>query len=234
MGKREDMQSTKERILETALRLFSEKGYGAVSVRDIAGAVGIRESSLYYHFKNKQDIFDTIVSFCFGRAEAYFRDRGLPFAQGDDVSMYRGAGQSRLEELLLSTFGYFFDDPWNVRFRKLLTVNQYENEKAKQIYRSLYRDYPLQFQRRLFAGLMEQGEFRRTDPETAALEFYGPVFLLIHTCDSLEEAGEMLKRHIRQFAGLYRLPAEQARQREAEEEKESGGQEEKTGGEKEQ
>ena len=200
-----ETQTTRERIVGTALRLFSEKGYGAVSVRDIAGAVGIRESSLYYHFKNKQDIFDTIVACCFERAEAYFRACGLPFAQGDDVSMYQDAGPERLEELLFSTFGYFFEDPWNVRFRRLLVVNQYENERAEEIYRSLYRDYPLAFQSRLFAGLMERGEFRKTDPDTAALEFYGPVFLLLHTGDGLEEAKEPLRNHIRQFAGLYRI-----------------------------
>lgn len=57
--------TTKEQILEEALKLFSVKGYDAVSVRDILRAVGIKESSLYYHFKNKQDIFDTIVTFCF-------------------------------------------------------------------------------------------------------------------------------------------------------------------------
>ena len=44
---------TKARILWEALELFSSKGYKGVSVRDIAGAVGIRESSLYNHFKGK-------------------------------------------------------------------------------------------------------------------------------------------------------------------------------------
>ncbi len=199
-------QTTRERIVATALSLFSEKGYGAVSVREIAGAVGIRESSLYYHFKNKQDIFDTIVEYCFKKAELYFRTNSLPFAKEDDLSVFEEAELSRLEKLLFSTFGYFFEDSWNIRFRRLLTVNQYENEKAKDIYRSLYRDYPIEFQRKLFARLMERGEFLEMDPETAALEFYGPIFLLIHTCDGLDEARERLQKHIRQFVKLYRVP----------------------------
>ncbi|MCI8551294.1 MAG: TetR/AcrR family transcriptional regulator [Lachnospiraceae bacterium] len=198
------MGNTKEQIIETALQLFSEKGYDAVSVRDIAREVGIRESSLYYHFKNKQDIFDTIVEYCFRKAEEYFRSQGLPFTREDDISMYFNAEPDRLEELLLSTFRYFFEDSCNIRFRKLLTVNQYENPKAKEIYRNLYRDYPLRFQSRLFSILMEQGEFQKADPETAALEFYGPVFMLIHTCDSATEAVEPMKRHIRQFINQYR------------------------------
>lgn len=55
---------TKERIIETALDLFSKKGFEAVSVRDISGKIGIKESSLYYHFKNKQEIFEVIVDTC--------------------------------------------------------------------------------------------------------------------------------------------------------------------------
>ena len=52
---------TKELIMKTALDMFSKKGYSAVSMRDISGAVGIRASSIYYYFKGKQDIFDAIV-----------------------------------------------------------------------------------------------------------------------------------------------------------------------------
>ena len=67
--------TTKERIIDQALDLFSRKGYDGVSVRDISGAVGIKESSLYNHFKNKQDIFDTIVEEGFLRAGNYFRQQ---------------------------------------------------------------------------------------------------------------------------------------------------------------
>lgn len=61
--------TTKDNIIEQALRLFSAKGFEAVSVRDIARAVGIKESSLYYHFKNKQDIFDTIGRYLFSKGQ---------------------------------------------------------------------------------------------------------------------------------------------------------------------
>ena len=54
-------RNTKETILYEALKLFSDKGYDGVSVRDIAGQVGIKQSSLYKHYTNKQDIFDSLV-----------------------------------------------------------------------------------------------------------------------------------------------------------------------------
>ena len=52
------MNTTKERILDVSLELFSQRGYSAVSIRDICKGVGIKESSVYYHFENKQNIFD--------------------------------------------------------------------------------------------------------------------------------------------------------------------------------
>ena len=50
------MSDTKEKILITALRLFSSDGLEAVSVSDIAGELGITKGALYKHYKNKRDI----------------------------------------------------------------------------------------------------------------------------------------------------------------------------------
>lgn len=56
------MPDTRERILEVSLELFSLRGTEAVSIRDICAQVGIKESSVYYHFKNKQAIVDEIYA----------------------------------------------------------------------------------------------------------------------------------------------------------------------------
>ena len=55
------MTETKESILMTALRLFARDGYEAVSVSAIAGALSMTKGALYRHYKNKRDIFDSIV-----------------------------------------------------------------------------------------------------------------------------------------------------------------------------
>ena len=61
---------TKDKILIEALSLFSVSGFSGVSVRDIAKAVGIRESAIYKHYKNKQQLFDTIVEVSVGRIDS--------------------------------------------------------------------------------------------------------------------------------------------------------------------
>lgn len=48
-------------IVRAAGRLFHEKGYSATTIRDIAGAVGMRSGSPFYHFKTKQDMLRAVV-----------------------------------------------------------------------------------------------------------------------------------------------------------------------------
>jgi AcrR family transcriptional regulator len=48
--------STRERILDIALELFTEQGYDKTSIRDIADRLGFTKAALYYHFKSKADI----------------------------------------------------------------------------------------------------------------------------------------------------------------------------------
>jgi AcrR family transcriptional regulator len=52
---------TRERILDVALELFSEKGYDATSMREIAERLGITKAALYYHFDAKEDIVRTLL-----------------------------------------------------------------------------------------------------------------------------------------------------------------------------
>ena len=70
--------TTKERITEEALTLFSENGYQGTSVKSIADAVGIRDASLYKHFKSKQEIFSSIVDLINTHIEGLSNQLGMP------------------------------------------------------------------------------------------------------------------------------------------------------------
>ena len=52
--------STRDRIVEAALRLFSERGTAAVSVREVADAAGVTVPGLYYHFASKADLIRAV------------------------------------------------------------------------------------------------------------------------------------------------------------------------------
>jgi AcrR family transcriptional regulator len=53
--------TTRAEILKVALDLFTEKGFEGTSIRDIADALGMTKSSLYYHFVNKDDIVASLM-----------------------------------------------------------------------------------------------------------------------------------------------------------------------------
>jgi len=55
------LETRKEEIINTATKLFKEKGYSAVTMRDLAKAMGIKAASLYNHINSKQDILTDII-----------------------------------------------------------------------------------------------------------------------------------------------------------------------------
>ena len=55
------MNKTKRRIFNTAIKIFSEKGYDNASVEEITAIAGVAKGSLYYHFAKKEDIFDLML-----------------------------------------------------------------------------------------------------------------------------------------------------------------------------
>jgi AcrR family transcriptional regulator len=55
-------QATRQAILHAAAGLFREKGYAAVSLRDIADAVSMKTGSLYYHFDSKESLVEEILT----------------------------------------------------------------------------------------------------------------------------------------------------------------------------
>lgn len=54
-------RDTRSRIQETALALFTEQGYEATSLREIAEALGVTKAALYYHFRTKEDIITSMI-----------------------------------------------------------------------------------------------------------------------------------------------------------------------------
>jgi len=56
-------KNTREQIFETAVCLFAQRGYHGTSMREIARAVGIKESSIYNHFNGKSSIMQAILDF---------------------------------------------------------------------------------------------------------------------------------------------------------------------------
>lgn len=60
-GAIDEGEGARERILREATRLFGHAGYAGASVREVVEAAGVTKPTLYYYFKNKEDLFRQAV-----------------------------------------------------------------------------------------------------------------------------------------------------------------------------
>jgi len=198
--------STRERILEAALDLFARQGFAGTSVRQLARAVGLRESSLYNHFASKEAIYHALVD-AHGPASSAERLRSARFrALRDDP-----AGFCRLyaAELLDQ-----WCDPREQKFQELITTerNRMVSERA-HFYETLFTqesglvaDYFRDF---ALAGRMATPNAR----ETARLFMAGLTFVrLEHFIVPAEPAApeaarEALDRFLATFLALIGVEA---------------------------
>lgn len=203
-----EKKNTKEQILEEALTLFSQQGYDGISVRDIARAVGIRESSLYKHYRGKQDIFDSLLANMVENHRQAIKNFQIPhedFTQA--AAAYQKLGIDGLKMLCRRVYQYYTKDPHGSRFRRILLMEQFRNNDAKDAYHNFFICDALDYQNRLFAELIKIGLYKEADPQIMALEFYAPIYLLIDRYDGSatgeREGLKLLDRHIDQFTALY-------------------------------
>lgn len=201
-------RDTKQIILDEALNLFSVSGYEGVTVADIADAVGIKASSLYKHYKNKQDIFDSILTRMAGRYNEITNRLGIDGNDPEkDKTRYFNMDIDILVQTGMNLFLYFLHDNDAKKFRRMLTVEQYQNPTASRLFVDQYINSPIQYQSAVFKAFMEQATMKNLDAKVAAMHFYAPIFLLLCLCDNCpdreQETLELIKQHIIQFSELY-------------------------------
>ena len=203
-----NFNSTKERIIYESLRLFSEKGFDGVSMREIAAAVDIKAASLYAHFKGKEAIYQAIVD---TMKQRYNQETMLLHIDGSDakadVSVYKNISMEQLYSIGEQLFLFFVHDEYTKMYRKMLTMEQFKNPVLAAEFSKQYFDEAIFYQSKLFAMLAESGVFMLADYEVMAVQFFSPIYVMMTICDRQpERESEMLnllKRHIDQFAKIY-------------------------------
>ncbi|MBU5673175.1 TetR/AcrR family transcriptional regulator [Paenibacillus brevis] len=200
------MNNTKQKILAEALSLFSERGFHSVSVKEIAEAVGIRDSTIYKHFTSKQEIFDTIIQLVSEQTQQIYQTIPMP-GRENTAAEYAVMALGTLEELCYQLFMFYLQDEVVSKFRRMLTVEQYGNLEASRLFRQFFIEEPLAYEAGLFRSLKDMGVFVDADPEVMALHFYSPLFLMLSRFDHREVGPEeirpAIKSHIEAFSRSY-------------------------------
>lgn len=197
------MSDTKGRILLTALQLFARDGYEAVSVRIIAEELGMTKGALYRHYKNKRDIFDSIVEKMIQIDAQRAKEYQMPVERYDEKSdLYENTSFEDIAEYTIEQLKFWTEDNFASLFRRMLILEQYRNAEMAELYSQCIVEGPVSYMEDLFRELMKKGVMKDENPRLLAVEYYAPLFLLINMFDNNgenEEYVEILRNHIKQF-----------------------------------
>jgi AcrR family transcriptional regulator len=155
MGRPRDAASqptTADRILESAIELFSRKGFQGVSIREIARSVGINEASIYNHFAGKAALLDAALA-KLGGGEA----KPGPEELGKDG----GEGKSVEAEILSGAARVFADaGPEAMAIWRILMIEQYRDERARDYVRERFLALPRRHFLETLAGMKKRSRIR--------------------------------------------------------------------------
>lgn len=184
--------TTKEKILVESMKLFSVYGFDSVSIRTIADAVGVRNSALYKHYRNKQEIFDAIVEESKKRClEQWSRAAG-------EIH-----GLDSLKKICLDMFEYQTKNEWIAMFRRLLLIEKFKNPKMAEIYRKFFVEFPIRYQVEIFESLMEKGLMKKGNAKVYAMELYAPFYLYHFVEHDEDEIKKLFEEHVSCFWNAY-------------------------------
>jgi len=164
------MSGTKQKILDVSLELFSQNGYSAVSIRDICKKVGIKESSVYYHVKNKRSILEELLD--------QFREiaSGMMANLENSLTNAQDFSDKGYEAIRDSFFEKYLMDGFCNKVMRLMAIEQFNSEDIRKLYNHWLLEEPIRFQSQIFSVLMEYGAIPKADSGYLAVKYYSPVY----------------------------------------------------------
>jgi AcrR family transcriptional regulator len=176
-------------ILTTAKSLFIQHGYHGLAMRQISDALGVSKAAVYYHFKDKEELFIAILSQNLGEIESA-------------IDLIRAKPVSCVDQIALFV-EYVLDQP--AEQRALIRLGSQEmgllSETARQQFRKTYHDQFTGKLQSIFQSGVERGEFRPIDPDVATWALLGimyPYFYPAHT-----ENKPLQPETIREIINIY-------------------------------
>jgi AcrR family transcriptional regulator len=148
---------TREQILDSSLRLFSEKGFARTSVRDIAQAAGITDAAIYYHFASKRDLFDALID-----------ERGFTAAlESLERAEITVGPQEAIPGIALNALAFIYQN------RDLMKVLMGEAMAGDAVATEEYQMLVERFSKaeaRILRHYLDQGELRTDDVDALAMQ----------------------------------------------------------------
>ena len=185
-------KDTRDRILGMALDQFSQNGYDGTNIRALTESLGLVKSAMYRHFESKEAIWNALLD----ELVAYYEGR---FGSAEHLPPV----PDTLEGLVALTMGlaeFTIHDERVVKSRKLLTIEQFRDDRARDLATKHFLTGLTGMFTPLFAGMMDKGLLRRDDPKMLAFAYTAPISALIHLCGREPEKTEDALRQIEAFS----------------------------------
>lgn len=149
----------RDRVLRHARDLFAERGYDGVSMQQIAAATGMTKAALYYHFRDKEELFGHVMRREMDRIELVL----------GGVLAEEGSLREHLEGVAVAAFGWFRSD-----FGRLVGDLKHHVSAACQEAIGCNAQAPYTVLRPRFARAVAEGELRAdVDPDLIVSLYLG-------------------------------------------------------------
>ena len=204
-------ETTKERIISVAIDLFAQKGFDAVSLREIAEAAGIRKATLYYYFTSKDQILANIFEYTMARWEM---SKVGKWSDGKEAEAQIVAmGLDGFMAMASGVSASWIDDPHMEKILRITFIELYHNEQMKKFMLTFFGSGP-EFFESGFAILMKHKLIKPSDPKVLAFEYLSfymmalmDYFLLRYGSTSnsfIHEYGTRMEEHTAFFTNAIR------------------------------
>lgn len=162
---------TKEKILTVSLELFALKGFSETSIRDICKKVPIKESTIYYHFKNKQDILDTLSD------RFVSMTKHLYISIQNRASLKSSLTKDEFVEGSLDYLKRYLLDGFINSYIRIINIELADNKKLYDMYKQEILEHPIKHQAMIFKRLIEINFIKNKDIDcdSLAIIFFSPI-----------------------------------------------------------
>jgi AcrR family transcriptional regulator len=190
-----DGQRTRQSILDAALDLFAQKGFFGTSLRDVATAVGVRESALYNYFPSKDALFEALIL-----ADQHHKVERLTSLAEERITDVRVF----LEQLVLEALQSFAEPRQQQLFRIMMSdgIRLARDGRVNLFERLGDRRERMEI---IMRRLIREGWLRAADPQMLAMSFAAPLFMCRHltAIDAdlplIHKPAEFARQHVEQF-----------------------------------
>ncbi|WP_234117327.1 TetR/AcrR family transcriptional regulator [Clostridium hydrogenum] len=191
MHSSEIKKSTKQKIFETSVKLFSKEGYNGVSMRQIAKEVGIKESSIYNHYKNKEEILISLFDYFAENLTAH-----RPSEEEIEKMLSYMSVEDVFKQLIIS-FGRSLNGTLD-DIARIIYTEQFRNEKAKKLMLENMISEPSRFIIKVLKIMYSKKMIKKIDMELIADEYnYGLLALTFeyaHAVNNGEDTALVIKK----------------------------------------